>query len=108
MIHRFDLEIRILIEQPIDGIHRVTCLEIDHCLTTTDGWQFAAKVLHDVIEHECRAGDPPLREAPAGLLAAWKKSDEDERLSIRFGLKYSGALPRIIHVTAERKCDCVI
>lgn len=102
MIHRFDLEIRILIEQPLEGIHRVTCLEIDHCLTTTDGWQFAAKVLHDVIEHECKAGDPPFREAPDGLLFAWNASDYLEQST---GASYKGSLSRIIHILTQRTLE---
>lgn len=86
--HAFDLEIRVLIEQPIDGIFRASCLETDHCLTTTDGWQFTVEILHNVIEQECQSGRQRFRDAPDWLAAIWTKAGEDEELAERFGIAY--------------------
>lgn len=98
----FNLELRVLIEQPVEDVYRLNVLELDFFLIVSD-WERGIVLLHDTIEQQCKDGEPLFREAGGGLKQCWEQANIDEAVSDAHGLVWTGPLARAVHVVVSRE-----
>lgn len=102
---RFNLEMRVLIDHPAEGMMRGQVLEMDLSLITdVQCPNRLCSILHDAAILLIQRGHRQFRIAdqiPAGLLMAFESAFNDEDVADCHGLVYSGAFARWIGVDVE-------
>lgn len=103
MIHRFDCELRVLVEPLGDGLFRCCMVELDLAVSGTCAVSML-RLLRDSAASWIEQGKAVWRmgdDAPPVLLEQFRHAEQAEQHADAFNELYNGPWARVLHVSAE-------